>query len=91
MDDASLDDFLSDGDEADPGDDPAAADPSPDTTPDAEDDGGDAPTVDAADVDPAVSTYAWSDDDATCDACGEPVERRWRDGDQLVCSDCKDW
>jgi len=42
-------------------------------------------------VDPAVSTYAWSPDGADCAACGAVVERRWRDGDELVCSDCKEW
>lgn len=42
-------------------------------------------------VHPARSTMAWTADDVTCDACGEVVQRRWRDNDQLVCSACKEW
>lgn len=41
----------------------------------------DAPTV----------TAAWSPGGGTCGACGESAEWRWRDGDALVCADCKDW
>lgn len=46
---------------------------------------------------PAEITYDWSPDGAACDACGEPVERRWRAGEgaddpaAMVCGDCKDW
>lgn len=43
------------------------------------------------DPDPATSTYSWSPDGAACPDCGDAVERRWRDGDRLVCADCKDW
>ncbi|MFO7925316.1 MAG: DUF7573 domain-containing protein [Halobacteriota archaeon] len=42
-------------------------------------------------IDPAVSTYAWSADGSVCADCGDTVERRWRDGDRLVCVDCKAW
>ncbi len=92
MDDASLDDFLSDGDESEAGDgDPDPAAPSPDTAPEDEGDETDAPAVDTTDVEPAVSTYAWRSDATACAACGEQVERRWRDDGRLVCADCKDW
>lgn len=43
------------------------------------------------DADPATTTFAWSPDGAACARCGETVRRRWRDGDDVVCSDCKDW
>jgi hypothetical protein len=50
-------------------------------------------TPDAADeqtAGPAV-TYAWSSGTERCADCGEQTERRWREGDQLVCPDCKSW
>jgi formylmethanofuran dehydrogenase subunit E len=37
------------------------------------------------------STMAWTADDVPCDACGEVVQRRWRDDGQLVCNTCKEW
>lgn len=40
---------------------------------------------------PAVSTYRWSPDGVACDDCGETVERRWLDGDDYVCAECKEW
>lgn len=40
---------------------------------------------------PTVTTYAWTPAGATCEACGATTERRWRNGDELVCSDCKEW
>ena len=46
------------------------------------------PTEDAA---LAVSTADWRPGGATCADCGAAVERRWRDGDALVCVDCKEW
>ena len=42
-------------------------------------------------VAPTVTTYEWTPAKATCDVCGATIERRWRDGDGLVCSDCKEW
>lgn len=47
--------------------------------------------ADPGDVEPAASTYAWSDEAVACEACGERAERRWRDGDRLVCAGCKEW
>ncbi|WP_136716717.1 DUF7573 domain-containing protein [Halorientalis salina] len=100
MDDASLDDFLDDGDaseEAERSDDtetPAEAEP--DTTTSEADSEGDRDDEDAGAVDPGVvkpatSTYAWSGEAVACAACGEPVERRWRDDAGLVCRACKEW
>ena len=73
---------------------PSAADDAPaaeDDTPDAEaDDNAPEATADA-EVEPAVSTYAFSPDGAACDACGAVVQKRWRDESGLVCPDCKAW
>ena len=52
--------------------------------------GDDAP-ADTDDVEPAQATYAWAPDGASCDRCAATVTARWRDGDDLVCADCKDW
>lgn len=85
MRESSLDDFLDDG----AGDDTVGGDS----------DGGD-PTVggDSDGVDPtventssALTTYGWTPDGVECADCGATVERRWRDGDELVCADCKPW
>lgn len=46
---------------------------------------------DDASVAPKAETFAWSADGAACGRCGSTVERRWRDGDELVCEDCKAW
>ena len=42
-------------------------------------------------VTPATTTYAWSDEGTTCEACGDPTERRWHQDGALVCPDCKEW
>jgi hypothetical protein len=42
-------------------------------------------------ADPTHTTYQWAPEGADCEACGAAVRRRWRDGDRLVCPDCKDW
>jgi hypothetical protein len=44
-----------------------------------------------SDIDPAAITYAYSPDGATCEACGIVVERRWSQGDSMVCSSCMEW
>lgn len=36
-------------------------------------------------------TADWHPEGATCEACGATVERRWRQGEAMVCPDCKDW
>ncbi|ELZ44035.1 hypothetical protein C464_14410 [Halorubrum coriense DSM 10284] len=48
-------------------------------------------TADPDGVEPAVATSTWHADGAACDRCGERAERRWRDGDALVCADCASW
>ena len=53
------------------------------------DDATDAP-VDA-DTEPAIPTYRWQPDGATCAACGATTERQWLDDDTFVCPDCKSW
>jgi hypothetical protein len=81
MDDASLEEFADAGDDAATGGEDTDAD-------------GVEPTDDSTDgtaVDPATSTYAWSSGDVACAVCGTAVTRRWRDGDDLVCPDCKEW
>jgi len=40
---------------------------------------------------PAAITMAFVPGGAPCEACGASVQRRWRDGDALVCADCKEW
>ena len=37
------------------------------------------------------TTYAWSPAGVACRACGATTERRWRDSEQLVCANCKEW
>jgi formylmethanofuran dehydrogenase subunit E len=101
MDDASLDDFLDDSDASDDAD---RTDDAGDTAADAEsgtmaseaDREGDqseedGAAVDPGSVEPATSTYAWSGEAVACAACGEPVERRWRDDAGMVCRACKEW
>ena len=79
----------------DPADDEGPADSATDTGVDgdgSDDAGGSAdPVVDGEPVDRPASTYRWSPDGDTCAACGETVEERWRDGEDLVCAGCKEW
>lgn len=85
MRETSLEDF-SEGTEgsrkADSGDDGAGTDSSGD-------DG--AGTKLSGDPGEAASTYAWTPEGRACPACGSVVERRWRDGEELVCVDCVTW
>jgi hypothetical protein len=84
--DASLNDFLSDGDaetdgsasdgETLPEDDTTAAEPESAAT---------------EGTTRATTTYAWDGDGAACASCGEVVERRWQQNGALICSACKDW
>ena len=94
-DDTSLDDFFdADGDESDPadeGEDGAEREAAAEERTDRES-GSDAKrseTVD--DVDPATPTATWSPEGAPCGVCGDVVQRRWREGESLVCSACKAW
>lgn len=85
MDDASLDDFV-DGDASGDDRDDAGSERADERETETE-----SPAVDPSTVEPAVSTYAWDRDPVACAACGEPVEKRWRDDGELVCADCKEW
>ncbi|QAU13600.1 hypothetical protein EKH57_13240 [Halorubrum sp. BOL3-1] len=78
--DRSLDDFAPDGDAETENGDTETDNP-----------GSDAAAGDSDGVDPATATSTWHADGAECDRCGERVERRWRDGDALVCADCASW
>jgi formylmethanofuran dehydrogenase subunit E len=93
--DRSLDEFLSQSDTTQDGetDDatPGETDEPLDGEADEASDGEVEARPSALTVHPARSTMAWTVDDTTCDACGEIVQRRWRDDDQLVCSACKEW
>ena len=76
--DRSLDEFLGDADEGSP---------NPDDASDA-----DATDEGATDEDePTLATTTYDSDGADCEACGATVTRRWRDGDALVCGECKEW
>jgi len=79
MRDASLDEFLNEEGDED-GEDTETSEDGADTGADAD-----------AGVEPAVSAYDWSPGGTACEACGSVVERRWRDGEQLVCGECKEW
>ena len=46
---------------------------------------------DPDDVEPTIGTYRWTSDGAACAVCDTRVERRWCDGDEFVCADCKEW
>lgn len=97
-DNRSLDEFAGAAEEVDEPEDDAVASESGRVADDAgpEDDaasavGADAGEVDDDTIDPATSTYTWSPAGGECAACGSSVEERWRDGDDLVCLDCKKW
>ena len=88
MDDASLDETADDSEEAVGG--VSDADDAGDAG-DADDGATDSTDSDPIDADSTRSTYAWDPEGVACADCGATVERRWRDGDQLVCTDCKAW
>ncbi|WP_254537064.1 DUF7573 domain-containing protein [Halomarina litorea] len=99
--DRSLDDFLGPG-EDDGTDDGGGDETTEDSDPVAEsgDPTGTDPTESGAPeadapaelvVRPARSTMDWTPGGAPCEACGASADRRWRDGDRLVCADCKEW
>lgn len=56
-------------------------------------DGGGATSGTASDDDrpPATVTCEWTPGGAACEACGATVERRWDDGGDRVCAECKEW
>lgn len=80
--DATLDDFVGGSPEAGDGD--AAEDSR-------EQDGDDSDSHDDAGApEPARPTSRWRPG-GHCDRCGEPAERRWRRGENLVCPTCSEW
>ncbi|WP_096389527.1 DUF7573 domain-containing protein [Halopenitus persicus] len=42
-------------------------------------------------VEPATPTATWSSGGASCNRCGEVVERRWLEDGAQLCADCKEW
>lgn len=100
MDDASLDEFLDTGSEAE---EDAPAGESEELEPmdeDADTDDSDsddsmkaqsANTVDMETVQPATPTAKWTESGAHCDRCGEETQRLWTDDETAVCRDCKAW
>lgn len=42
-------------------------------------------------IEPIAETFAWSAAGGECEECGTSVTTRWRDGERLVCEDCKAW
>lgn len=38
-----------------------------------------------------LATYRWTPTGTECPQCGESVEQTWLDGDEYVCSACKNW
>ncbi|WP_148414811.1 zinc ribbon domain-containing protein [Haloferax sp. KTX1] len=82
----SLDDFAG-------GDDGAADEPTADADADGSDvadDPGDSDDPDDRGVS-TLATYRWTSESTPCPQCGESVQKRWLDGDEYVCLDCKDW
>lgn len=43
------------------------------------------------DVDPALATATFDPAGATCVECGVSIDRLWREGEAMVCGECKDW
>jgi hypothetical protein len=83
-DDRPLTEFVADEDAAD--DEATGSDDDDDT---AAGDAADSP-VDS-DAEPAIPTYRWHPEGATCADCGATTERQWRGDAGFVCSDCKSW
>lgn len=90
MRDASLDEFLNEDAGTKEGNEDGE---DGETNGEGTDESADADTDADADAgaEPAVSTYDWSPGGTACEGCGAVVERRWRDGEQLVCGECKEW
>ena len=86
--DASLLDF--DGERSGDADGDGGDDGDPTTESDADPAAADGGATDT-DPSPATPTYRWSPDGTPCPDCGTATRRRWHDGDEFVCADCKDW
>ncbi|GAB3671277.1 DUF7573 domain-containing protein [Halopiger thermotolerans] len=91
-DDATLSDFgvdaTADGNGSsageNAGDERTADDRDRDAAPTERDDGRDRTALN-----PSLATYACGD--YVCARCGTESDRVWRDGDEFVCPDCKEW
>ncbi|MFB6118106.1 hypothetical protein [Halosegnis sp.] len=83
MRDRSLDEFLDGVDEEPVDETPENGGADAEATSDAPDD-------EDADA-PAQPTVRFDPAGATCAACGEMVQRRWRQDGELVCGTCKSW
>jgi len=77
--DATLEDFLDPGERSSPetGTGESADEAQSDEIPDIEE--------------VTAPTMSHRPGSGTCAVCGAIVERRWRDDERLVCSDCKSW
>lgn len=78
MEDTSLDRFLDAGSESE--DSASGADAGEEST---------SGTGDAES--PDLPTSRCVREERECEACGTAVGRLWRDSDQMVCPECKDW
>lgn len=83
----SLDDFLA----ADETDDEEDTDSEAEADGETGDDAQTAADGAAASPDRPLATYRWSAGDEDCPVCGTSARARWRDGEQFVCADCKEW
>ena len=97
-DNRSLDEFLAGDSEGDEPEDapaePAEGTPASDEAAPEPEEATPEPDAEAAEdepVEPMAVTVVWSADGGVCEACGSSVEERWRDGDAMVCGDCKAW
>ena len=50
-----------------------------------------AASIGGTEVEPATATYQWDPEGLECPDCGRTVDRVWIQGDERVCSDCKEW
>ncbi|KAB1187394.1 MULTISPECIES: zinc ribbon domain-containing protein [Haloferax] len=82
----SLDDFASGpADDEEFEDEGVDAETAGETTAEGAKEKGPEPDVDT------LATYRWTPTGTTCPQCGDTVEKTWLDGDEYVCSACKDW
>ncbi|MCO8268258.1 hypothetical protein NKF06_17130 [Haloferax sp. AB510] len=91
-DDAAATDAETTSDTESTSDAESASDPTPADDVDDSPDAGDTDANDTDDRDVStLATYRWTPEAAACPRCGESVQKRWLDGDEYVCLDCKDW
>lgn len=76
--------------QADDEDDTTASDDKADTAASDHEEPANEPPVPATEPVPAATTFSWAPQ-GECARCESPAPRRFRDADELVCPDCKDW